>query len=501
MNRLKTRHRIALYFSIVLLVAIVGLKAAPPQAGSSSEKTHAEWVQQPGPDGFVQPHALYTKETWDHFLDKTPNGPEKDLVKKWCGEMCHDQHRTTGYPRTRQQWQGTIESMYTLGMKPYNAEQMNMALDYLTKYFGPHAQVHINRTEPCVAQTPEEAAYSKNPTPGSYRVYINNQMDGHMEVIDPKLNKVVRRFNCIASPDLPAFSRDKKRIFIPDRAEYVVHVFDIATGKKIVELPVGDRVQNIIMSKDGKKLYAGIWQLRGDDGEIGYIEVWDTDTYSRLDTIITKGGIHDMELSPDGKLLITGSNSGKWLGVYDTATEKLVWEKQYPKKSGLINAVETPLVVPNPDGSINQLSVCLLQTGTLDVIDWKTKESKTVYLNDGMTGPAAGGCHGSAITPDEKEAWFAGGRINGSAYYALTGFSLPEWKKITRIEEPELDQLGQPYHLKAEGSWVGLSPDGKIAYHVHATGDVVSVVDLAQRKEIARIPVGSYPLRVKVLGY
>jgi YVTN family beta-propeller protein len=43
--------------------------------------------------------------------------------------------------------------------------------------------------------------------------------------------------------------------------------------------------------------------------------------------------------------------------------------------------------------------------------------------------------------------------------------------------------------------WVTLTPDGKRAYVANAGANSVSVIDIASRKEITRIPVGQVPKR------
>jgi YVTN family beta-propeller protein len=43
--------------------------------------------------------------------------------------------------------------------------------------------------------------------------------------------------------------------------------------------------------------------------------------------------------------------------------------------------------------------------------------------------------------------------------------------------------------------WLALTPDSKTAYVANAGSNSVSAVDIASRKEIARIPVGEVPKR------
>jgi YVTN family beta-propeller protein len=43
--------------------------------------------------------------------------------------------------------------------------------------------------------------------------------------------------------------------------------------------------------------------------------------------------------------------------------------------------------------------------------------------------------------------------------------------------------------------WVTLTPDGKAAYVANAGSNSVSVIDMANVKEVTRIPVGQVPKR------
>ena len=59
---------------------------------------------------------------------------------------------------------------------------------------------------------------------------------------------------------------------------------------------------------------------------------------------------------------------------------------------------------------------------------------------------------------------------------------------------PELKPLG---FVKTGNTpdWITLTPDGKLAYIANAGSNSVSVLNVAERKEIAKIPVGEVPKR------
>ena len=86
--------------------------------------------------------------------------------------------------------------------------------------------------------------------------------------------------------------------------------------------------------------------------------------------------------------------------------------------------------------------------------------------------------HGMAVTPDQKTL-VVNSRLNSSVYM----YSLPDLKLLGSVE------------VGKSPDWVTLTPDGKMAYVACAASDSVSVVDVAARRVVAKIPVGQVPGR------
>lgn len=450
--------------------------------------------------GLVKPHPAYTAQKWIDLLQEAPG---KALVLQKCN-ACHDLHRVLAFPHSKEVWRGAVESMYTIGLQPPLASKdVDTIVDYLGEFFGPYAEHQPKKTS-CVEQTSEEAAYWAAPKKGTYRLLVSAQMGGAIDVIDPAVNKVVRRLTCISSPDLFSISQDKARIYAPDRAEAMVKVLDMKTGNLIKEMPTTDRPQNSHLSNDGKRLFVGIWPLKEDDGEVGYVDIFDTTTLTKIQTIKTGGGIHDIALTPDGKYFIAGSQPGKFVAVYDSQTFKFLWDVQFKKSYSMNEGVQTPILETNPDGSTKRLILSNLGYPGMTVIDWATHKETRIPFDDkipGGVGTKPGGFHGIDMTPDKKQLWFAGNAQDSAATFTLYGYSLPDLQKMATIRVPYVDQLGLPFKVRADGSWLRLSRDGKLAYYAHAAADTISVVDLAARKEVARIPVDEYPLRIVRVDY
>src|SRR5262249_41447360 len=148
---------------------------------------------------------------------------------------------------------------------------------------------------------------------GSYSVWVSNQQGGSVDVIDPTSNRIVHRINCISAPDRIEFSGDGNIAYTPDRAEHNITVIDTRTGAIKAKIPLIDRRNSAAISPDSRKLYVGIWPLRRDEDKRGYIQVIDTASLKVVRTIETRGAIHLPMMSPDGKILLAISSTGKFM--------------------------------------------------------------------------------------------------------------------------------------------------------------------------------------------
>ncbi len=90
-------------------------------------------------------------------------------------------------------------------------------------------------------------------------------------------------------------------------------------------MPLIERPNTSVLSRDYKKLYVGICRSGGDEDKHGYFQVFDTQQLKIVKTVEVKGGFHDPWMSPDGKLLLVMSPEGRFMDLFDTAHEKMLW--------------------------------------------------------------------------------------------------------------------------------------------------------------------------------
>jgi YVTN family beta-propeller protein len=267
-------------------------------------------------------------------------------------------------------------------------------------------------------------------------------------------------------------SPDGTRIYVSVEGNNSFAVVDAKTLKVIKSIPLTGRPNNITVSKDGKKVYVAIAALPGA------VEVIDTTSLTSVKTIPTRGAEHNVYVTPDGKYLVAGSVGGRNLTVIDTATDQTAW-------SIFDQGVRPIAFDTNPDGSTRNMYVELSNHHGFVVVDFNArKEIARVTLpdvapelrNKGQINAAP--AHGIGVTPDQK-LLFVCSRLNSHVYV----YSLPDLKLAADIE------------VGHDPDWITFSPDGKTAYVASAGTNSISVVDIAQKKQVGKIDVGKVPKR------
>jgi YVTN family beta-propeller protein len=140
----------------------------------------------------------------------------------------------------------------------------------------------------------------------------------------------------------------------------------------------------------------------------------------------------------------------------------------------------------NADGSTKRIFVQLSDFHGFAIVDFaQRKEVGRVTLPSDIPaelvdkGPFnASPSHGLGVAPDGKTLWVTS-RPNARVYvYAL----------------PDLTLLGS-VDLGGRPDWVTFTPDSRASYIATENRDTVVAIDVATRRELAKIPVGDNPKR------
>ena len=187
-----------------------------------------------------------------------------------------------------------------------------------------------------------------------------------------------------------------------------------------------------------------------------------------------KSGLHDLELTPDGKYVVVGSPEGHFITVVDVQTEQPVWDLNFDGE------VLTMAVEAGPDGSTRRIFVDRGGFHGIEVVDFakrqvvahialpetdKFKKFKAKFPDPLDAG--ASPSHGVGIAPDKKTLW-ANSRWGDAVFI----YSLPDLKLLGSV------------NVGRGPNWIAFSPDSKTVYDGNAEETSLSVID-AKTLEVA----------------
>jgi YVTN family beta-propeller protein len=312
-------------------------------------------------------------------------------------------------------------------------------------------------------------------TAASVRIIQTNSAGDNVHVIDPVTNKVVGVIEGIEVSHGATAMPDGSRIFISNEADRTLDVVDGKTLKVTKKIALSGRPNNIAIGKDGRRVFVSI------TGPTGGVDIIDTASAMRAKTIPIKGGIHNTYVTPDGKYAVSGSIPSASMTVIDTKTEEPAWTYEFGPGLG----VRPMAFSANPDGSTKWAFVQLSELNGFAVIDFATHKEihriKNPTVTAGRKEVTVGGnvSHGLAVTADQKTL-IVNSRLNSAVYK----YSLPDLKLVGQTEINGIDP-----------NWVTLTPDGKTAYVAIAGSNWVAAIDIATMNQVAKIPVGYVPKR------
>lgn len=256
-------------------------------------------------------------------------------------------------------------------------------------------------------------------TATSVRIVQTNSAGDDVHVIDPATNKVVGIIHGIEVNHGAASAPDGRTLFISNEGESTLEVVDTKTLKVTKSIPLSGHPNNIAISKDGKRVYVSIARAPGS------VDVIDTASLEDVKSIPAKGAVHNTYVTPDGKFVVSGSIAGKTITVIDQKTETPVWWLTMDL------GIRPMAFATNPDGSTKWIFVQLSDFNGFAVVDFAThKEIKRISnppLEAGKTAVHVGGnaSHGMAVTADGKTLV-----VNSGENSALYAYSIPDLKVL-----------------------------------------------------------------------
>ncbi|MBM3748682.1 MAG: hypothetical protein FJW34_23140, partial [Acidobacteria bacterium] len=139
--------------------------------------------------------------------------------------------------------------------------------------------------------------------PGGRELYVACEGSDSVVVVDLASRKKVAEIPVGGNPADVTFSPDGQRAFVSNRLDDTVSVIDAAVRRVVKVLPVGDEPHGVLVDRQGKRLY--VLNTSSDD-----ISVFDAASLEWLKNLSSGRGPWSLAASPEGdRILVTNSLS------------------------------------------------------------------------------------------------------------------------------------------------------------------------------------------------
>jgi YVTN family beta-propeller protein len=364
-------------------------------------------------------------------------------------------------------------------------------------------------------------------------LWVGNNWDGTADAVDPNTFQKIARLNII--PDID--ERMAEIQMDPPRLGYFMGI------RQLVGEGHDQFVDDMFTSSDGQRLFvsrpslADVAAFEMSTGKI----VWRT----RVDGYRAD----HMAISPDGNRLLVSASTAKVVDVIDTNTGAIVaripsgdqpHENNYSRDGRLIyhasiGAVYTPTDEPSMDATKGERVFEIVDASNYQVLrklDMGQKLAEAGYKD------MSSAVRPMALSPDERYVYFQVSFFHGFVEYDLQEdrvlrlANLPLSEKAARMRREEylLDSAHHGLAMNPEGTklcaagtmsdyaaivsrstfsyrivpvgekpyWATNSGDGRYCFVSVSGNDRVSVISYATEDEVARIPVGDHPQRMRM---
>ena len=302
----------------------------------------------------------------------------------------------------------------------------------------------------CVLAVP--TAYAGNP-----RVFVSSEKDNTLTILDPKGDLIASPVVC-KRPRHLQLSPDRKQLLVACSDEHSVAQWDLASGKVVGRIDVGEDPEAFDLSPDGRTLYVS-------NEEDSALTAYDIASRKKLFEAKIGGEPEGVKASPDGKLVYVTSEVANFVHVVDVAKRSVVKNIAVGKRPRRLLLVGGELWVTNELDA----SVSVIRTSD------HTVQGRIALLPPGMRSEDVTPV-GMALAPDGKTAYVALGRANHVAVVDVASRQV------------------KSYVLVGKRPWgLALSRDGSRLYVANGQSDDLTIIDTAAGKPLRTVKVGRVP--------
>ena len=313
-----------------------------------------------------------------------------------------------------------------------------------------------------------------------FRIYISNEQDGTVSVIDGETLMVVgtipagkRPRGIRPSPDgkllyvalsgspMAGPATDEKSLPPPDRAQDGIGIIDVAEGKLQRVLRGVPDPEQAAISPDGKTVYVA----SEDSGKVFII---DAQNDAILGSVDVGGEPEGVRFSPDGRFVLATAEAGNSVALIDASTHNVL---------ATIPAGQRPRdVLFSPDSKYAFVSG--EADASLTVIDVAARSVLSKVKIEGERILPMG----LALSPDGTRLFVSAGR--GGVVFVLDAKTLAVIGRAKVGTRP----------------WgIALSPDGRLLFTANGPSNDVSVLKADTLEIVKTIPAGARPWGVAVV--
>lgn len=306
----------------------------------------------------------------------------------------------------------------------------------------------------------------------SLRLYVGNSMGSNVSVIDLGSLKVVddltvgRHVHCVA------LTADGRRLFTTSELDHTLVTSDTATNKIIGTVKLPGKPNECAVTPDARYVTVPI-----RDGNS--VVIVDANQQKIVKTLPIKEPHNSVNIGSNRYTFVSSMGSHE-IVVIDF--EKLDFSAHIP-----VGGRPRPFVV-SKDG--RTLYVAVSDLHGFNIVDVPTQKvlQRVAMPSEHPAPPRLRAyetpdtyTHGLALTADETQLWVTS-LLDDCIYI----YDLKVKKVVGRLDTGD------------GPNWVVFSPDGKYGCVSSTDSDDVSIFDVKQRREVARVKVGKVPKRIAI---